>query len=180
MPDESHNPTPTWKDKIKDAREQMRLHRLGRIEDLQKEAERTGDSTELEAYEAEHKKRIEERRQAKLAGRDLKKSIKERLPSVGARRWADNETAQAVRSGKSVPGVQRRTKSTYNLPLGGMVKLVNDTEVYSENYVVARVIPSGSFGILLDPPTNEWAMVLFGDTAYRIRCKKLRSMEAVE
>ena len=107
-------------------------------------------------------------------------SIKERLPSVGARRWADNETAQAVRRGTSVPGVLRRTKATYNLPLGGMVKLVNATEVYSENYVVARMLPSGSYGILLDPPTNEWAMVLFGDTAYRIQCKKLRSMEAVE
>jgi hypothetical protein len=180
MPDESHNPTPTWKDKIQDARDQMRRHRLGRIEELQKEAERTGDTSKLEAYQAEHSKRTEERRQAKLAGRDLKRSIKARLPTVGGRRWADNETAQAVRGGKSVDGVLRRTKSTYNLPLGGMVKLVNDTEVYSENYVMACVIPSGSIGILLDPPTNEWAMVLFGDTTYRIRCKKLRSMEAVE
>ena len=180
MPDESHNPTPTWKDKIQDAREQMRRHRLGRIQELQKEAERTGDTTELDTYEAEHKKRIEERRQAKLAGRDLKKSLKERLPTVGGRRWAENEVAQKVRRGGSVPGVLRRTKATYNLPLGGMVKLGNATEVFSENYVVARVLPSGSFGILLDPPTNEWAMVLFGDTAYRIQCKKLRSMEAVE
>ena len=180
MPDKSHNPTPTWRDKIADAREQMRLHRLGKLAELKEEADRTGDTTELDAYEAEHRKRIEERRQAKLAGRDLKKSIKERIPSVGARRWADNETAQNVRMGKTVPGVLRRTKATYNLPLGGMVKLISDTEVYSENYVVARVIPSGSFGILLDPPNDEWAMVLFGDTAYRIRCKKLRALEAVE
>lgn len=180
MSDTSHNPTPTWRDKLADAREQMRLHRLGRLAELKEEADRTGDTTELDAYEAESRKRVEEKREAKKAGRDLKRTIKARIPTVGARRWAENETAQNVRMGKTVPGVLRRTKTTYNLPLGGMVKLISNTDVYSENYIVATTIPSGSFGILLDPPTGEWAMVLFGDTAYRIQCKKLRSTEVVE
>ena len=180
MTDKSHNPAPTWRDKLQDAREQMRLHRLGRLEELKAEADRTGDYTELNAYEEENRKRSKQKREAKKAGRELKRTIKERIPTVGARRWADNETAENVRKGKTVPGVLRRTKTTYNLPLGGMVKLISNTEVYSENYMVARVMPSGSYGILLDPPNNEWAMVLFGDTAYRIQCKKLRSMEAVD
>ena len=159
----------SWSEKKRHAAKQARAKKQRAIE----EANLAGDVEEYERLVNEVNRAQEERLAAKVEGRKLKQKIKESLPSGGGRKWADNDTARAVRSGRNAPGVQRHSNTTWNMQPGQMVRLVNKAEAWTENYMT-KVLGKGSLGILLDPPVGDRAAVMFGQDVFMIECKKLR------
>lgn len=161
----------SWAEKKRHAAKQARAKKQRAIE----EANLAGDVEEYERLVNEVNKAKDERLAAKVEGRKLKQKIKESLPSGGGRKWADNDTANAVRSGRNAPGVQRNSNTTWNMQAGEMVRLVSKAEAWTENYM-AKVLGKGSIGILLDPPRGNRAAVMFGQDVFMIECKKLRAV----
>tara|TARA_Y100000593_G_scaffold90152_1_gene175895 strand:- start:423 stop:962 length:540 start_codon:yes stop_codon:yes gene_type:complete len=160
----------SWAEKKRDAAKQARAKKQRAIE----EACVAGDHEEYDRLVKEMYKAKEERAAAKKAARDLKATIKEKLPSGGGRKWADNEIARAVRSGRNAEGIKPRNPVTqWNMQPGQMVRLVNKAEAWTDAYM-QKIIPKGAIGILLDPPTGNRAAVMFGADVYTIECKKLR------
>lgn len=159
----------SWAEKKKHAAKQARAAKQRAIE----EACVAGDHELHDQLVKDFYKAKEERAAAKKAGRDLKAQIKEKLPTGGGRKWADNDIARAVRSGRAAPGSGRKTRTQWNMQAGDMVRLVNKAEAWTENYM-AKVLGKGSIGILLDPPTGDRVAVMFGQDVFKIECKKLR------
>lgn len=163
----------SWSEKKRDAARQARVKKQRAIE----EANAAGDVEEYNRLVNEMHKAKEERAAAKKAARDLKATIKEKLPSGGGRKWADNEIAEAVRSGRNADGVVPRHRQTrWNMQPGQMVRLVNKAEAWTDAYM-QKILPKGAIGILLDPPTGDRAAVMFGADVFTIECKKLRPIE---
>lgn len=159
----------SWSDKKRYVKSKLRKERQEAIA----AAEEAGNEDKAEELREAGLKRNKERAEAKKAGKDLKTKIKEAIPSVGARKWADNDTALAVRMGRNAPGLRRYTNTSWNIRAGEMVRLVNKAEAWTENHMV-KTLGKGSIGILLDPPTGDRAAVMFGTDVFMIECKKLR------
>ena len=159
----------SWAEKKRHAAKQARAKKQRAIE----EANLAGDTEEYERLVNEVNKAKDERLAAKVEGRKLREKIKESLPSGGGRKWADNDTARAVRQGRNAPGLRRYTRTEWNMQPGQMVRLVNKAEAWTENYMV-KELGKGSIGILLDPPGSERVAVMFGQDVFQIECKKLR------
>ncbi len=160
----------SWGDKVKEASRQVRE---ARTQEIQAALER-GDEERAEELIEEGQKRSQERQEAKRAGRDLRAQIKAAMPTSNSRRWADNEIAKAVRSGRNAEGVAPRHPNTqWNMSPGQMVRLVNQAEAWTESHMI-KMIPKGAYGILLDPPTGDRAAVMFGADVFTVACKKLR------
>ena len=178
MSKDSPNPEETdptkgmsWHEKKRYVKAQLRKDRQAGIA----AAEEAGEVERAEELREESLKRSKERAEAKKAGKDLKAQIKEKIPSTGARKWADNDTARAVRMGKNAPGLRLASKTRWNMQPGEMVRLVNKAEAWTESYMV-KTLGKGSIGILLDPPTGNRAAVMFGADVFTIECKKLRPL----
>lgn len=176
MPDSTEqNEDPTkgmsWGEKKKYAARQVRQRKL---EEIKRAAEEGNMQRADELAEELHRAKAE-RQQAKKRARELKREIKEKLPTTGGKRWADNETARAIRSGRRAEGVGRRPSPQWNMQPGEMVRLVNQCEAWTENYM-AKMLPKGAYGILLDPPRGERCAVMFGQDVFTVECKKLRAV----
>ncbi len=171
--EQSSDPTKgmSWAEKRRYAARQVREKKLEEIA----EAAREGDTQRADELAEELNRAKAERQQAKLRARELKQEIKEKLPSVGGKRWANNETAEAIRRGRRIEGVGRSPSPQWNLRVGEMVRLVNKCEAWTESYMV-KELPKGSYGILLDPPTGSRCAVMFGQDVFTVECKKLRAV----
>ena len=160
----------SWAEKKRYAAKQVREEKLRAIA----AAREAGDDELADSLTEELGAAKKERAEAKAKARDLKKVIKEKLPSSGGRTWANNEIARAVRSGRNADGVKPRNPVTqWNMQPGQMVRLVNKAEAWTESYM-QKILPKGAIGILLAPPTGSRVAVMFGADVYTISCKKLR------
>jgi hypothetical protein len=170
---EEEDPTKglSWQEKKRWVREKLRRERREAI------AAAEADENFILADELREaaQKRSKERAEAKAAAKSIKDQIKSGLTSRGGRVWAKNEIAESVRSGKPAAGVQRHTKTFWNMQPGEMVRLVNNSEAWTEAYMI-KTLPKGSIGILLDPPRGDRAAVMFGQDVFMIECKKLRPL----
>lgn len=176
MSDQSEQPNdPTkgmsWAEKRRYAARQVREKKLEEIA----QAVAQGDQQRADELAEELNRAKRERIEAKKSARELKRQIKEKLPSVGGKRWADNETARAIRTGRRIEGVGRRPAPQWNLRVGEMVRLVNKCEAWTESYMV-KELPKGAYGILLDPPSGTYCAVMFGQDVFTVECKKLRAV----
>lgn len=173
MPDTTRTPTKTWADKIKDAAAQARAMRQTEIN----EALERGDAEEHERLVEEEEERLNGRKRAKKKAKEEKLAAKVRAPRAGSKIWADNDTARDWRAGKRSDG-KRKNSAGWNLTPGAMVRIVSKARVYTESsWVMAKVIPKGSIGILIDaPPADLYGhvAVMFGADIFRVECKKLR------
>lgn len=166
----SNKPAKSWSEKKREAAQQARAAKQRAIE----EANLAGDVEEYERLINEFNKARDERLAAKIEGRKLKQKLKEALPSAGGVKWANNDIARAVRSGRNAEGVKPRNPVTnWNMVPGQMVRLVNKAEAWTESYM-QKILPKGAIGILLDPPRGDRAAVMFGADVYTLECKKLR------
>ena len=132
MSDETRTPAKSWNDKIREARAQARELRQKEIND----ALENDDVEEYERLMAAEDERLNGKRRAQLAG-------------ANAKIWADNEVAREWRKGNR--GARRRNTGSWNLVPGAMVKLINNARVYTDgSWVMERIVPKGTLGILID------------------------------
>lgn len=173
MTDTTRTPSKTWSEKIKEAAAQARELRKKEIDG----ALERGDAEEHERLLAAEEERKNGRKLAKKKAKEEKLAAKIRAPRAGTKVWADNETARDWRAGKRSGG-RRKNSAGWNLTPGAMVRIVSKARVYTESsWVMAKVIPKGSIGILIDAPPADLhghVAVMFGADIFRIECKKLR------
>jgi hypothetical protein len=172
--DDTRKPTPSWSDKMRDARGQARELRKKELE----AALDAGDTEEIDRLTKAEDERVNGRRWAKLEAAKLKKELKLAAPRTNAVIWATTEEAIDWRAGKR-PGGKRNTAVWYMSP-GAMVRLVSDARVYTQgSWVMAKMLPKGTLGILIDATPSDFnghVAVMFGAEIYRIECKKLRQI----
>ena len=171
------------REQLQEARLQARVKRQEDIDkkhaEIQELRERGDDTEELEReleklYD-DYNDRRNARREAKKAARELRGQIQAGIGKRPAIRW--NTTEEGRNARESVKKI-RKAEMEFALQPGQMVKLINDAKVAHEGqWVFEKVLPKGTIGILIDPPTSQLSAVMFGTDVWRVPTKKLRAAD---